>query len=124
MSGTDLYENLLKATDNTNDITNEKYGTITSINNNLCNVKEEDADIEHLNVPVLNEITLKLGDKVIIGFIQNSIYNPIILGVIGRDVIHEMEIDLNNVKVDFDYNFGLSGIDDSITINPFLVINE
>ena len=29
----DFYDNLLRATDNTNDITNEKYGTITKIDN-------------------------------------------------------------------------------------------
>lgn len=83
---TNLYDNLLKATDNTNDITNEKYGTVTKLDNNICSVKEEESDIEHSNVPIMNGVTLKLGDQVIIGFLNNSIYNPIVLGTIARRV--------------------------------------
>lgn len=81
----ELYENLLKATDNTNDITNEKYGTVTKINGALCSVLEEDTNLEHSNVPVLNQIYLETGDKVVIGFVDNSIYNPVVLGVIGKE---------------------------------------
>ena len=82
----DLYENLLKATDNTSDITNEKYGTVTNINGALCNVIEEDTNLEHTNVPVLNQIYLETGDKVVIGFVDNSIYNPIIVGNLTRGI--------------------------------------
>lgn len=81
----DLYTELLKATDNTSDITWEKYGIITKVNNNLCNVKEINTDLEHSNVPILNNIPLTIGDKVIIIFIENSIYNPIVIGTISRD---------------------------------------
>lgn len=117
-----LYDNLLKATNNVNDITHEKYAIVTYIDNKLCNVKELDNDLEHLNVSILNNLELKIGDKVVLGFIDNNIYNPIILGVIGRDVIQEMEIDLSNVTVDFNYSYGLSGIEDEITIDAFLKI--
>lgn len=82
----DLYENLLKATDNTSDITNEKYGTVTKINGALCSVIEEDTNLEHTNVPVLNQIYLETGDKVVIGFVSNSIYNPIIVGNLTRRI--------------------------------------
>ena len=82
----ELYENLLKATDNTNDITNEKYGTVTKINGALCSVLEEDTNLEHTNVPVLNQIYLETGDKVVIGFVDNSIYNPIIVGNLTRGI--------------------------------------
>lgn len=81
-----LYDELLKATDNTSDITWEKYGIITKVNNNLCNVKEINTDLEHSNVPILNNIPLTIGDKVIISFIENSIYNPIVLGTISRNI--------------------------------------
>lgn len=82
----ELYENLLKATDNTSDITNEKYGTVVKINGALCSVLEEDTNLEHNNVPVLNQIYLETGDKVVIGFVDNSIYNPIIVGNLTRGV--------------------------------------
>ena len=87
----DLYDNLLKATDNTNDITNEKYGTITKINDNLASVKEENSDIEHSNVPMLSKVPVETGDKVIIGFVDNSIYNPVIIGNLSRGVLDSVE---------------------------------
>lgn len=82
----DLYSNLLRATDNTSDITTEKYGTVTKLENNLCSVKEEESDLEHANVPILNGITVKTGDKVVLGFINNTLYNPVVYGVIGRKI--------------------------------------
>lgn len=117
-----LYDELLKATNNIEDITHEKYAIVTYVDNKLCNVKELDNDLEHLNVSILNNLELKIGDKVVLGFIENNIYNPIILGVIGRDVIQEMQIDLSNVIVDFNYSFGMSGIDDEMTIDAFLKV--
>lgn len=82
----DLYDNLLRATDNTKDITNEKYGTITSKKGNYCTVKETDNDLEHTNVPILNGAELNVGDKVIIGFLNNSIYDVICYGAIGKTI--------------------------------------
>lgn len=83
----DLYENLLKATDNTSDITNEKYATVTKLQSDLfCSVKEDDTGLEHSNVPVLNQLYLETGDKVVIGFVDNSIYNPIIVGNLTRGI--------------------------------------
>lgn len=82
----DLYDNLLRATDNTKDITNEKYGTITSKKGNYCTVKETDNDLEHTNVPIVNGAELNVGDKVIIGFLNNSIYDVICYGAIGKTI--------------------------------------
>ena len=84
-----LYENLLTATDNTNDITTEKQGTITKIQDKLCNVKEEATGLEHTNVPVINEVQVKEGDTVLLGFLDNNIYNPVVYGVIGRETVDE-----------------------------------
>lgn len=83
---TDLYDNLLKATDNTSDITNEKYGTVVKINGALVSVLEEDTNLEHSNVPILNQLYLETGDKVVIGFVDNSIYNPVIVGNLTRGI--------------------------------------
>ena len=87
-----LYENLLKATDNTNSITCEKYATITRINGSLCDVRELDTNLEHTNVPILNGATLETGDKVIIGFLNNSIYDVICYGVLDRSIVAELPI--------------------------------
>ncbi len=90
----DFYENLLKATDNTSDITTEKFGTITRIENSLCDVKEDGADIEHSNVPILNGLNLQVGSKVVLGFVENSIYDVFVIGSVGaNDVYTRAEID-------------------------------
>lgn len=90
---TDLYENLLRATDNTADITTEKQGTVTKIQDKLCNVKEEATGLEHTNVPVINEVQVKEGDTVLLGFLDNNIYNPVVYGVIGRRVKPIIDVD-------------------------------
>lgn len=82
----DFYENLLRATNNLDDITTEKYGTITSKKGNYCTVKETDNDLEHTNVPIINGANLNVGDKVIIGFLNNSIYDVICYGAIGKTI--------------------------------------
>ena len=82
----DFYDNLLRATNNLDDITTEKYGTITSKNGNYCNVKETDNDLEHTNVPIVNGANLSVGDKVIIGFINNSIYEVVCYGALDKTV--------------------------------------
>ena len=81
-----MYSNLLRATDNTPDITTEKYGVITKIDGYYCNVKEDDTELEHMNVPILNGCNLKEGSKVVIGFINNSIYNVVCYGTLGSKV--------------------------------------
>ena len=90
----DLYENLLKATDNTNDITVERYGIITKIDGVYCSVKESDTGLEHSNVPILNGANLGLGDKVIIGFLNNSIYDVVCYGALDKTVHDDSKQDL------------------------------
>ena len=82
----ELYENLLKATDNTNDITNEKYATVTKVAGDTCSVQEEDTNLEHSQVPILNKITCETGDKVVLGFVNNSLYDPVIIGNLSRKI--------------------------------------
>ena len=90
----DLYDNLLKATNNVDDITTEKYGVITKLNGNYCSVKETDNDLEHSNVPIVNGANLTVGDKVIIGFLNNSIYDVIVYGSLDKTVHDNTKQDL------------------------------
>ena len=83
---TDLYENLLKATSNIDDITTEKYATVTKINGNYCDAKEEDTGLEHTNVPIINGANLSVGDNAIIGFLNNSIYDVVCYGALDKTV--------------------------------------
>ena len=79
-----LYDELLKATDNLQDISFSRYGTITNITDDLCSVKEEEQDITHQNVPILNKTPCKVGDKVVLGFVDNNLYNPVVIGNLSR----------------------------------------
>lgn len=79
-----LYDELLRATDNLQDISFSRYGTITNITDDLCSVKEEEQDITHQNVPILNKTTTKVGDKVVLGFVDNNLYNPVVIGNLSR----------------------------------------
>lgn len=81
-----LYDEMLKATDNTKDITHEKFATISKIDDGKCSVIEEDSNLEHHNVPVLNRLNCQTGDKVVLGFVDNSIYNPILVGNLTRGI--------------------------------------
>ena len=90
----DFYDNLLKATNNIDDITVEKYGVITKINGSYCTVKETDTSLEHTNVPIVNGANLTVGDKVIIGFLNNSIYDVIVYGALDKQVHDDTKQDL------------------------------
>ena len=75
----DFYTNLTTITNNLEDIAFTKYATITNINNDgTCTAKEDEEGLTHENVPTLSH-NLKVGDKVVLGFVDNSIYNPVIL---------------------------------------------
>ena len=91
---TEFYDNLLKATSNIDDITTEKYATVTKLNQNYCDVKEEDTGLEHTNVPIINGANLNVGDKAIIGFINNSIYNVVCYGALDKTVHDNTKQDL------------------------------
>ena len=90
----DLYENLLKATNNIDDITTERYTTVTKLNGNYCDVKEEDTGLEHTNVPIVNGANLSVGGKVIIGFLNNSIYDVVCYGALDKTVHDDSKQDL------------------------------
>ena len=92
----DFYDNLTTITNNLEDITFTKYATITNINNDgTCTAKEDEEDgLTHENVPLLNGVNLRVGDKVVLGFVDNSLYNPIALGGIGQKSVYtKAEVD-------------------------------
>ena len=92
--GNNLYDNLLKATNNIDDITTERYATVTKLNGNYCDVKEEDTGLEHTNVPIVNGANLSVGDKAIIGFINNSIYDTVCYGALDKQIHDDSKQDL------------------------------
>lgn len=75
----DLYTNLLKATDNLQDIVFQRYATVTSESNGKYTLKELDSELIHNNVPSITT-DIKKGDTVLLAFTDNSLHNPIILG--------------------------------------------
>lgn len=93
--GNNLYDNLRKATNNIDDITTERYATVTKLNGNYCDVKEEDTGLEHTNVPIVNGANLSVGDKAIIGFINNSIYDAVCYGALDKQIHDDIVVDLN-----------------------------
>lgn len=82
----DFYNNLLKATDNTQDICVERYATVTNITvDGSVDVMEIDSNLQHSNVPVLNGLIVHTGDTCVLGFVDNSVYNPFIIGVLNGE---------------------------------------
>ena len=132
----DFFSNLQAATSNIDDIVFNRFATISEINNDgTVNCKEDDG-LTHENVLTLSH-NLQVGDKVVIGFEDNSIYNPIILGVMGEETYTKAEIDkiidgivsgdisLDDVDVSVDMKFtGISGRDDSIILSAELIKPE
>lgn len=91
----DFYDNLTTITNNLEDIAFTKYATITNINGDgTCTAKEDESELEHTNVPLLNGVNLIVGNKVVLCFVDNSIYNPIALGGIGQKSVYtKAEVD-------------------------------
>jgi len=141
----DFFSNLQAVTSNIEDITFSRFATITSITGNYATVKEDESELEHTNVPLLNGVGLSVGDKVVLGFVDNSIYNPVILGSMNEtfgDSYTKGELDgfvnclierLDSADgqsggdvVGFDVNVdlkftGVSGRDDTITLSANVV---
>ena len=142
----DFYTNLTTITNNLEDIAFTKYATITNLNSDgTCTAKEDEEDgLTHENVLTLAH-NLQVGDKIVVGFVDNSIYNPVILGSMNEsssDSYSKEELDgfvdclINRLDtggdegggdvvgfdVDIDMRFtGVSGRDDSITLSANLI---
>ena len=106
----DFYDNLTTITNNLEDIAFTKYATITNINGDgTVNCREDEEDgLTHENVLTLSH-NLKVGDKVVLGFVDNSIYNPVILTG-GEEAYTKTETNnLLQKKVDEPINEGTNG---------------
>ena len=80
----DFFDNLTSLTDNLKDIAFSRYATITQINNdNTINCKDDEGTI-HINATNSTNLNLSVDDRILLGFINNDIYNPMVLG--GVDV--------------------------------------
>ena len=144
----DFFSNLQAVTSNIEDITFSRFATITSITGNYATVLEDESELEHTNVPTLSH-NLKVGDKVVLGFVDNSIYNPVILGSMNENIsdsytkeeldgfvnclINRLDTgddeggggDVVGFDVDINMVFsGVSGRDDSITLSANLIYVE
>ena len=145
----DFFSNLQAVTENISDIAFTRYATITNINSDgTCTAKEDEEDgLTHENVLTLSH-NLAVGDKVVLGFVDNSIYNPVILGSLNENIsdsYSKEELDgfvdclINRldtggddgggsvVGFDVDINMvfsGVSGRDDSITLSANLIYVE
>ena len=146
----DFFSNLQAATSNLDDIVFKRFATVVEINNDgTVNCREDEDDgLTHENVLTLAH-NLQVGDKVVVGFVDNSIYNPVVLGSMNEsisDSYTKEELDgfvnclINRldtgddeggggdvVGFDVDINMvfsGVSGRDDSITLSANLIYVE
>lgn len=145
----DFFTNLQAATSNLDDIIFNRFATIVEINNDgTVNCREDEDDgLTHNNVPNPTS-NVEVGDKVVLGFIDNSIYNPVVLSSMNKslsDSYSKEELDgfvdclINRLDtggddgggdvvgfdVDIDMRFtGVSGRDDSITLSANLIYVE
>lgn len=107
---TDFYNNLISLTNNLEDIAFTKYATITNINSDgTCTAKEDEEEgLTHENINTLGN-NLRVGDKVVLGFVDNSIYNPVILTG-GEEAYTKTETDaLLQKKINEPINEGSNG---------------
>ena len=76
----DFLENLTSLTDNLNDIAFTRYVTITKVNSdNTVDCKEDNGTV-HKNVMNTTNLSLSVDDTVLLSFVDNNIYNPMITG--------------------------------------------
>lgn len=80
MNDDDFLDNLQSVTNNLDDIAFTRYVTITEVNEDqTVNCKEDNGTV-HKNVINSTNLNLSRDDTVLLGFINNNIYDPMILG--------------------------------------------
>lgn len=75
-----FFENLKAISTDMEDINFQRFATVTQHNGDTYNVREEGDDGTIHNDVLSLDTNIKVGDKVVLGFIDNSIYTPFILG--------------------------------------------
>ena len=119
----DFLSNLTSLTDNLNDIAFTRYATISNINSDNTVDCTEDNGTTHKNVINTTNLRLAIDDVVLLGFVDNNIYNPMITGgvnVKGADdqMIFAMGLGKFNINSDGDLIFTLPiGVENYASIN-------
>ena len=119
----DFLENLTAITDNLNDISFTRYVTIININDDGTVDCQEDNGTEHKNVINTTQYTLSIDDTVILGFVDNDIYNPIITAGVNvkradDQMIYALGLGLFEINHDGDLILTLPiGVDNYFSIN-------
>lgn len=76
----DFLSNLQSLTDNLNDIAFTRYVTVTAVNSDGTVDCREDNGTVHKNAINTTNLTLSTGDLVLMDFVDNNIYNPMVTG--------------------------------------------
>lgn len=84
MPSESFFDNLSAVTSNIEEISFSKYAVVTEVNDDhTINCREKETDTLHSNVPCLNNSN-NVGDVVLLGFVDNDVYNPIVIGNLNR----------------------------------------
>ena len=62
-----------------------RYCTVTSVNTDGTVDCREDEGTVHLAVPNLTNMVLSVDDSVLVGFVENNVYNPVVLGMLEAE---------------------------------------
>ena len=121
----DFFENLTSLTDNLNDIAFTRYVTITKINpDGTVDCKEDDNETIHKNVPNTTNLNLAVDDVVLISFVDNDVYNPMVTGgVTVKGADDQMIFALGLGKFHIDENGDLI-LDLPIGVDNYFELNE
>lgn len=79
-----FFDNLTAITSNIEEISFIKYAIITEVNDdNTVNCREKENETIHQDVLCLNNFN-SVDDTVLLGFIDNDVYNPIVIGNLNQ----------------------------------------
>lgn len=78
MSDGSWYDEILKASNNLDDIRFPRYALVTDKSNDFYEVQEYDSELVHSNVASL--VNVEEGDYVLLVFVGNDLHSPCIVG--------------------------------------------
>lgn len=119
----DFISNLTSLTDNLNDIAFTRYVTVTTINPDQTVNCREDNGTEHKNVINTTNLPLNPDDVVLLSFVDNNIYQPMITGGVtvksaDDQMIYALGLGKFNINSDGDLIYTLPiGVENYTSIN-------
>lgn len=119
----DFLDNLTSLTDNLKDIAFTRYVTVTNVNPDKTIDCREDNGTIHKNVINTTNLNLATDDVVLLSFVDNNIYNPMITGgvnVKGADdqMIYALGLGKFHINNDGDLIYTLPiGVENYASIN-------